>query len=345
MPKAEGIIAQSQRILSQKAPLMRLLVIGDLMLDHWVWGSVSRISPEAPVPIVDVDRYTYTPGGAANVVTNLRALGTQVSLVGVVGRDDSARRLRVTLQRAGVDVGGLVTDPTRPTTLKTRIVAHSQQVVRADFESRQPLVESMQEKLLQSVSAQIGSCQAVLLSDYDKGLFLEPLFQALLNLAKAAGVAVVVGPKPANLTRFSGADLLTLNAKEAAQASGGCTRTLNGVLDAARRLRTQVEVASLVITRGEQGMSLFPKTGAPLHKPALASQVFDVSGAGDTVLSLLGLTLAAGASPQLGVELASHAAAVVVRKLGTATATPQEILDSLAQHHSQDTPIIKDKRR
>lgn len=340
---SHSILEQARKLLGEQAPKLRLVVVGDLMLDHWVWGTVSRISPEAPVPVVDVDRYSYTPGGAANVVTNLRALGVGVSLVGVVGSDDSARRLRSTLRRDGVNVEGLVADPTRPTTLKTRIVAHSQQVVRADFESRKPLSEAVQEKLLEAAAKKLEDCDALLLSDYDKGLFLKPFAASLLELSKKRSLPVIAGPKPTNLERFSGTNLITLNAKEAAQASGSETKTQSGVLLAARILRERVDVDSLVITRGEQGMSLFPRDDSAYHMPALASQVFDVSGAGDTVLTLLGMALATGNTPQMGVELASHAAAVVVRKLGTATATPQEILDSLS--HREETVAPKGRKR
>ncbi|MFN8607806.1 MAG: D-glycero-beta-D-manno-heptose-7-phosphate kinase [Vulcanimicrobiota bacterium] len=311
-----------------RCPKIGVMVVGDLMLDHWVWGSVTRISPEAPIPVVDVQRYTYTPGGAANVVTNLRELGVPCFQVGVVGRDDSGRKLRALLRREGADVSGVLTDADRPTTLKTRIVAHSQQMVRADFESREPLQAQMQDQLLERIQELLPRVELVVFSDYDKGLFQPELVRALFERARAAGKPVIGGPKPANLGRFQGAHLVTLNAKEATQASGHPALPLSSLLLAGNELRRQLPGTHVLITRGEHGMSLFEKDEAVHHQPALASQVFDVSGAGDTVLSTLAWTLAAGATPAQAIEAASHAAAVVVRKVGTATANPEEILAS-----------------
>jgi len=319
---------QLQRHL-EHCPQLKLLVVGDLMLDHWVWGSVSRISPEAPIPVVDVQRYTYTPGGAANVVTNLRALGVGVQLVGVVGRDDPGRKLRALLRREGADVSGLVTDGERPTTLKTRIVAHSQQMVRADYESRKPVVGLTQEALLEQVRQRLPSVDLLVFSDYDKGVFQPEFAQAILELARQAQKLAVGGPKPANIGRFVGADLITLNAKEAAEASGQSIQTQEGLLAAGARLRQQLPGSHVLVTRGEHGMSLFVREGKVHHQKALASQVFDVSGAGDTVLSTLAWTLASGMTPAQSIEVASHAAAVVVRKVGTATASASEILGSI----------------
>jgi D-beta-D-heptose 7-phosphate kinase/D-beta-D-heptose 1-phosphate adenosyltransferase len=317
----------------QRCRDLPLLVVGDLMLDHWVWGSVSRISPEAPIPVVDVQRYTYTPGGAANVVTNLRELGVPVKLVGVVGRDDSGRRLRALLRREGADVSGVVTDSSRPTTLKTRIVAHSQQMVRADFESREPIDAEVHEELLEKISDLLPQVELVVFSDYDKGLFQPDFVQAMLERARRVGKRVIGGPKPANLIRFVGAHLVTLNAKEATQASGHPTLPEPSLLLAGQELRRQLPGSHVLVTRGEYGMSLFDTTGGVHHQAALATQVFDVSGAGDTVLSTLAWTLAAGATPCQAIEVASHAAAVVVRKVGTATASPAEILSSVGEGH------------
>lgn len=307
-----------------------LLVVGDLMLDHWVWGSVTRISPEAPIPVVDVQRYTYTPGGAANVFTNLHEVGVPVKLVGVVGRDDSGRKLRALLRREGADVSGLVSDAARPTTLKTRIVAHSQQMVRADFESRQPIDAAVQNELLERLATLLPQVELVVFSDYDKGLFQPDFVARLLAMAQQAGKRVLGGPKPANLGRFTGADLVTLNAKEATEASG---HSLANPQAAGDELRRQLPGSHVLITRGEHGMSLFEKDGSVHHQPALATQVFDVSGAGDTVLATLAWTLAAGATPAQAIEVASHAAAVVVRKVGTATASPGEITASFEDRH------------
>ncbi len=306
---------------------MRLLVVGDLMLDHWVWGSVSRISPEAPVPVVDVDRYTYTPGGAANVVSNLKALGAQVAVLGMIGDDESGRRLRDLLSEDGVEVEGLVVDADHPTTLKTRIIAHSQQVVRADFERTSPFSNQVMAKISGWLSQNRDRFDGVLLSDYDKGLFRSQGWDQLFEMLR--GTVTVAGPKPSNFHIFKGLELVTLNAPEAASASGLPTRSDEQVEAAGKTLVESLGRRPVLVTRGSQGMTLFQADQASLHFPALASQVYDVSGAGDTVLTLVGLCRAAGASWEQAVELASHAAAVVVRKLGTATATVDEILKSL----------------
>jgi rfaE bifunctional protein kinase chain/domain len=314
--------------LLEESSRLRLLVLGDLMLDHWVWGTVSRISPEAPIPVVDVDRYSYTPGGASNVVTNLISLGARVSLSGIVGKDEPGRRLRGLLKRKGVDVSGVFVDAGRPTTLKSRIVAHGQQVVRADFEKRHPLAREVEQRVLDWVALQMVQFDAVLFSDYLKGFFTPGLVAGVSELCRHFGKPLIVGPKPANVPLYRTASLITLNAREAAEASGNSTATLEGVLEAGRRLSAQVD-GIVVITRGEHGMSMFEPGCAPVHLPALATQVYDVSGAGDTVLASLGLGLAGGLACADALRLASHAAAVVVRKIGTATATPKEIRESL----------------
>lgn len=315
------------RTLLGQGSRLRVLVVGDLMLDHWVWGTVTRISPEAPIPVVDVERYTHTPGGAANVVSNLRALGARVGLLGVVGRDDSGRKLRAVLRRQGADVDGILTDPTRPTALKTRIVAHHQQVVRADYERRHPLDESMQGQLLDWFAKHWEGYDAVLLSDYNKGVFRPDTARRML--AELAGRRpAVAGPKPENFDLFGAARLVTLNAREAAAAAGRPTDNEEHVRRAGADLRGRLAGGSLLITRGEHGMTLFAGD-RPVTVPALATQVFDVSGAGDTVLATVGLALAAGGTDEEAIRLASHAAAVVVRKLGTATASPDEILAAL----------------
>ncbi|MCA9791292.1 MAG: hypothetical protein KC910_05835, partial [Candidatus Eremiobacteraeota bacterium] len=308
---------------------LNVLVVGDLMLDHWVWGSVTRISPEAPVPVVDVDRYTYTPGGAANVVSNLRALGAKVSLVGAVGEDESGQRLRSILSEQGVVVDGVLVDADRPTTLKTRIIAHSQQVVRADFERRTPLPESLLDQAHQWLSQRLDGFDGIFLSDYDKGLFRSPGSQKLL--ATAAARPTIAGPKPSNFEHFGGLATITLNALEASQASGIETSSDELVEEAGRVLLERSRAQAVLVTRGEHGMTLFRPHRPSFTFPALASQVFDVSGAGDTVLTLVGLCAAVGADPEEAVAIASHAAAVVVRKVGTATATPDEILRSIAK--------------
>ncbi len=319
-------LGQAQAILNNFKNI-RALVAGDLMLDHWVWGTVHRISPEAPVPVVEVERYTYTPGGAANVINNLHCLGAKTSVLGLVGKDDSGRKLKHLLRKNGVDVSGVMTDPERPTTLKTRIIAHSQQVVRADYEKRISITPELGSKFRNWI-LQAGKFDLVILSDYDKGMFSDG---SLVNIIRQMeGPLILAGPKPNNLRNFNGMHLVTLNASEAAAASGLTADTEESTIEAGRQLLAQLpDTPHIVITRGSEGMTLISRQGETHSIPALASQVFDVSGAGDTVLGVLGLALASGADLQTALTLASHAAAVVVRKIGTATATPNEIISSM----------------
>lgn len=307
----------------------RVLVLGDLMLDAWMWGKVSRISPEAPVPVVDVERTSYTPGGAANVACNLLSLGCQVSVAGVVGQDDSGARLLEALQTQGADVSGIVRSPLRCTTVKTRVIAHSQQVVRVDQEERSLLHSQESRKLEDWWRGHSAKFDGVFLSDYDKGFFTSPVLTRLLPALIAGPTPVVAGPKPNNISLFTGVDCLTLNALEAAQATGLPVVTDDETAEAGRSLLSSTAAASVLVTRGDKGMTFFNKSGESIGESALATEVFDVSGAGDTVLTVLGLGLCAGIDPRCCVKLASHAAAVVVRKLGTATVTVAEIAASL----------------
>ncbi len=324
------MLASRARAILEEFSRLKLLVVGDLMLDHWVWGAVTRISPEAPVPVVDVHRYSYTPGGAANVVSNLRALGAKVGLLGMVGDDDSGQRLKTMLAEEGVDVAGILTgDDGRPTTLKTRIIAHSQQVVRADFERRAPFSTELMSQALSWCDDHLEQYDGILLSDYDKGLFRSP--QADQLLTRLAAKPTIAGPKPVNFDHFRGLRLITLNALEASNVSGLATKSDEEVEQVGQRLLERSQGQAVLVTRGERGMTLFRGNSPSFTYPALASQVYDVSGAGDTVLTLLGLCLSVGAQWEEAVAVASHAAAVVVRKVGTATPTVPEIMASIEQ--------------
>lgn len=322
---------ESFRQDAAKLSQQKVLVMGDLMLDQWMWGKVSRISPEAPVPVVDVSRMTYTPGGAANVVSNLLSLGCQVTVAGLVGDDDTGRRLRGLLEDRGAATTGLVVSSQRRTTVKTRIIAHSQQVVRVDQEERTPFSHQEAEPLRRWLDHHADDYAGIFLSDYDKGLFTSPSLASLWPELCTGKRPVIAGPKPSNLEVFRGVDCLTLNASEAGIATGCPVESDTGAADAGRRLLELSSARRVLITRGEHGMTLFGADHPPLSEPAFATEVFDVSGAGDTVLTVMGLGLCAGLSEASAVKLASHAAAVVVRKLGTATVTVEEILESLTQ--------------
>lgn len=306
----------------------RVLVVGDLMLDEWIWGSVSRISPEAPVPVVAVGDHSFTLGGAGNVANNLRTLGARVSFAGTVGDDPFAQQVRALLRGEQVDDGGVFALAGRPTTRKTRVVAHNQQVVRADWEDASPLRKADRTKIADFVARNAAKSGAVILSDYAKGLFSREIVEAAL-----ACDVVVADPKPQNLDLFAGVTCVAPNAHEAELASGVKIvddRTLEA---AGARLLKRLKCKYVVITRGEHGMALFGRDGERLAVPAVARTVYDVSGAGDTVVATLALALAAGAKIATATMLANFAAGAVVEKLGTATATGREILALLRHGH------------
>jgi D-beta-D-heptose 7-phosphate kinase/D-beta-D-heptose 1-phosphate adenosyltransferase len=299
-----------------------VLVVGDVMVDEWVWGSVSRISPEAPVPVVRVNDHSFTLGGAGNVASNLRAIGARVSFAATVGDDEEGRRVRELLGAADVDASGLVTLTDRPTTRKTRIVAHNQQVVRADWESAAALAPADRARLRAVVAERAAGHDAVVLSDYAKGLFSREIVEA------AAGAAVVTAdPKPANIELFAGVTCVAPNAAEAGGAAGVAIKDDASLERAGAALLRRLACRYVVVTRGERGMALFGADGERMLIPSVARTVFDVSGAGDTVIAVLTLALAASAPIGLAMQLANFAAGAVVEKLGTATASPQEILD------------------
>jgi rfaE bifunctional protein kinase chain/domain len=311
----------SARALFERMRGRRVLVVGDVMLDEWVWGAVTRISPEAPVPVVAVSDHSYTLGGAANVASNLRAIGAQVSIAGVVGRDWSGERVRALLDDMSVDRSALLEVADRPTTRKTRIVAHAQQVVRADWESHEPLSDADRATLAERVAAVSRTYDAVILSDYAKGLFS----RALVAAATRAPVTTA-DPKPVNLALFAGLTCVAPNVAEVEAATGIRIDSAAALTRAGEALLASLRCKYVVVTRGERGMALFGRAGERLVIPSVARTVFDVSGAGDTVIAVLTLALAADAPIELALQLANFAAGAVVGKLGTATASPDEVL-------------------
>lgn len=310
----------------------RLVVLGDLMMDEYLWGRATRISPESPVMVVEVERESSVPGGAANVVNNLLALGAQVAVVGAVGADAVGAALRADLEQRGADVRGIVADPSRPTTRKTRIVAHSQQVLRVDREQRHPLAAEIAQRLLQHLERYAQAAEAVVISDYDKGLLTPEVARAAVQAAHRAGIFLTANPKPPNARSLAGARLISFNQSEAeATASvAGMQHATSGEEVALERAGTallrELGVETLVVTRGAKGLSLWQAGGGVRHVPAHPVEVYDVAGAGDTVISALTLSLTAGASVEEAAVIANHAAACVVRKVGVATVTPDELL-------------------
>jgi D-glycero-beta-D-manno-heptose-7-phosphate kinase len=311
-------------------PGKRVLVIGDVMLDEYIWGEVRRISPEAPVPVVEARRRTYMPGGAGNTAANVVSLGGQAMLGGVVGRDYQAVKLSEALQQNGIEAAGLVVDEARPTTTKTRIVAHSQQVVRVDCEERTPLPAHLEDTVLQWVETCMGKADACILSDYSKGVVSTRLAADVIHLARQAGRPVVVDPKGTNYTKYRGATVVTPNVYEAGRALDREVEAEGDFLEVGQRLLDILDGAALLITCGAQGMSLFTKGASTLHIAANARNVYDVTGAGDTVVSMLALALAAGATLKQAIDLANCAAGIVVGKFGTATVSLAELSDHMA---------------
>jgi D-beta-D-heptose 7-phosphate kinase/D-beta-D-heptose 1-phosphate adenosyltransferase len=304
----------------------RVLVLGDIMLDEFLWGNVVRISPEAPVPVVEVTEQSFHLGGAANVAGNLRALGGRALIVGVVGADAAGQRVRESLDAAGVEPSLAVSDRGRPTTVKTRIIAHHQQVVRADREQSDDMPDEVQDEIVTRVRRGLPLCEALILSDYQKGVLTPRVMRSVLSLARRRNVPVLVDPKVRHFPLYRKVRLVTPNQAEAEQVTGIRIRTNADLHAAGKRILAQLGCDAALVTRGEHGMSLFQKDARPVHVPTAAREVFDVTGAGDTVIATLGLALCARARLADAARLANFAAGVVVGKLGTATVTPDELL-------------------
>jgi rfaE bifunctional protein kinase chain/domain len=322
--------------LIQRFPQQNILVVGDVMLDHFLWGKVSRISPEAPVPVVDVQRESYFPGGAANVARNLRALGGHATMLGVVGEDAAGRELCDILNDQGVETHGLLVDPNRPTTLKTRIVAHHQQVVRFDRERTEPLPAALNGRLLENFSAQLDHVSAVIFEDYGKGVLTQSLFDTMNR--RARGKITAADPTARHPLKSRHLTAITPNRAEAFAAAGITnTEPLDDVfhdeplMKVGKKLLAIWKPANLLVTLGEHGMCLFRHGKKPHHIPTVAQEVFDVSGAGDTAIATLVLALAAGADAVQAALISNHAAGVVVGKVGTATCSPEELLASFSR--------------
>lgn len=317
---------------------LRVLVIGDLMLDQFVWGQVRRISPEAPVPVVEYERESFMPGGAANVARNLTSLQVPTELFGLVGRDESGRKLRRLLEEQSVDCRGIYTDPHRPTSRKTRIIAGQQQIVRLDREATTEVGDRTRNRLLAAISERLDGAGAVIVGDYGKGLISQSLLDDLKARCRERGIWLSLDPKPVHNLNLAGLSLITPNRKEAFELAGlaegprqsDCGRDPQ-LLRVGEQLLARLHPALLLITLGEQGMLLCRKGGSPIHIPTVAREVFDVSGAGDTVIATFTLAIAAGASPLEAALISNHAAGVVVGKRGTATLTPPELLASMAK--------------
>jgi D-glycero-beta-D-manno-heptose-7-phosphate kinase len=307
---------------------VRAVAVGDLMLDEYVWGDVRRISPEAPVPVVDVQGRSHVPGGAGNVAAGVIALGGSVTLGGVVGEDEHGARLRAALAERGVRCEGVLTANGRMTTTKTRVIAHSQQVVRTDVEHRQPLEGDLEARLVEWGTEALGDADVLILSDYAKGVLTPGATPRLIEQARSREIPVVVDPKGVDYTKYRGATILTPNVHDAERAATYPVESYDDLLIVAARLLELLPGASLLITRGADGMTLATGDRA-IDVAAEARDVYDVTGAGDTVVAALAVALAAGLDLEDAVRLANAAAGVVVGKVGTATVTLDELRDRL----------------
>jgi len=307
-----------------------ILVIGDIMLDRYLWGQVGRISPEAPVPVVDVISESCRPGGAANVAANLAALGARPLLCGVTGDDAHAHELRAKLDEDRIDVAAVETDPQRTTTVKNRIMAHGTQVVRVDREQRTPPAGPVRQRLRDRMAEALARVNAVIVSDYGKGLVDRELMEFLIA-EKSPQCWLAVDPKDPTLELYRGASLVTPNLAEAGAAFGQPLSTEALVMQAGQEIQRRLQLQALLITRGEQGLSLFERNGGFTHFPTVALEVYDVTGAGDTVIAACTAALAAGGSLSEAAVLANQAAGVAVREVGTAAVTAEEILLSFEE--------------
>ncbi len=305
------------------------MVIGDLMVDEYIWGNVSRVSPEAPVPVVSVTSESLRLGGAGNVVNNIHTLGGKVLLAGIVGNDEMGRKVIHDLHKMGLETKGVIVEPERVTTVKTRIIAQHQQVVRYDREITRPIHPENIQQILSLLEGGINELDAVLVSDYGKGVICEPLMERVRSLTQRAGKILAVDPKVKNFPLFREVTIITPNHYEAAEATGRWIMSEEDLMTVGRTLLQRLQVQSVLITRGEKGMTLFQHNGEVIHIPTMAKEVYDVTGAGDTVISVLTLAMAGGATAKEAAILSNIAAGIVVGEIGTATIKASELEDAV----------------
>ena len=307
----------------------KVLVVGDLILDEFLWGDVSRISPEAPVPVVWVKKESFMPGGASNVANNLSSLGANVYLAGVIGDDERGAVLKGELEQKGINTAGIITDDTRPTILKTRVVAQHQQVVRIDRERVDPLGAGVVAKLIRYIESIMKDIDAVIIEDYGKGVITPALLRKVVPAAKRHNKIISVDPKEENFKYYKGISVITPNNNEASKAVGFEIKDEATLVKAGEVLLRKLNCKIALITLGENGMAVFQKAKPVKHIPTMAQEVFDVSGAGDTVIATYTLSLAAGADPIMAAHIANCAAGIVVGKVGIAVVTPNELLERI----------------
>lgn len=327
--------------LFNKAKNLKALIIGDIMLDEYLWGKAGRISPEAPVPVVDVNREELRLGGAGNVANNMVAMGFEVSLCSVIGGDENGSILRRAFTGKGVDVEGVFEDPLRMTSKKTRVLAANQQVVRIDRETRVDIHRDYEDKIVEFVTGQARKWDVILVSDYQKGVLTQKVLDTVINLGRRHGIPVVVDPKGNDYSKYRAATIITPNCKEAEIASRIPITDEKSLNAAAACLLESGEYDALLITRSSEGMSLYLRDGTIAHLPTVAREVYDVTGAGDTVVAALGLGLAVGLDFAEASRLSNVAAGIAVGKLGTSTVSPAEIIGVISHEHMDSEVKIK----
>jgi len=306
-----------------------VLVIGDLMIDEFIEGKVERISPEAPVPVVEVSSIKYTPGGAGNVINNIHALGGKVYPVGVIGDDGTGKRLITDFKSKSIEIDGVIIDSDRPTTLKSRIIAHSQQIVRVDREERTPIAEWVCKQILSFCRMVIDDVESIVISDYGKGVINPRLLEEIIPLGKKHNLPIIVDPKEEHFMSYKGVTLITPNLSEAETLIHKKMNNDEALIKGGESILSQLECEAVLITRGAEGMSLFEKDFKVTHIPTVAKEVYDVTGAGDTVVAVISLALGAGIEIKTSAQLANIAAGIVVEKVGTATLTREELKEKI----------------
>ncbi|MEW6008713.1 MAG: D-glycero-beta-D-manno-heptose-7-phosphate kinase [Candidatus Omnitrophota bacterium] len=312
----------------------KILVIGDLILDKFIWGEVERISPEAPVPVVVQNRQSFMPGGASNVANNLSSLeAKEVFMVGVIGADSEGAKLKQELARRGVNTSGIFSEHGRPTTLKTRIVAHHQQVVRLDYEKTEPIRKSTVKAIVNFTKRHLKDVDAIIIEDYGKGVICSEVLGPIISLAKREKKIITVDPKEDHFKYYHNVTAITPNLKEACIASGWKIKENSDITKMGKYMMPQFNLSALLITMGERGMRLFERNGKVHHIDTVAQEVFDVSGAGDTVIGAFTLSLAAGADFLAASHISNICAGIVVGKVGVATASREELLTRLREHN------------
>jgi len=310
----------------------KVLVLGDIMLDEYLYGTVSRISPEAPVPVVEVKSTRLLLGGAANVAANIRALGDEPLLIGVVGRDEAAAKLASLLGDKQICRDFVVADTSRPTTMKTRIMAHNQQVVRADREERHDLDPAIEQQVLERFLSLLDSVAAVIISDYGKGVITPSLLEKVIAACLKKGIFLAVDPKETRFHNYRRVSLITPNHHEAGFAYGRRINSLDDLVEVGNGLLEKLEVEAILITRGAEGMSLFRRAQAPTHIPTFARHVYDVTGAGDTVIAACASAVSAGADLVEAAIFANAGAGCTVAEVGTATVTVEQLRKELERN-------------